>query len=58
MVDVTRLGFKFAWVLGAVFFVMIFYWLLRIILLGKCTRCGQTKSLGGKFCIKCGTQYE
>jgi len=24
MVDVTRLGFKFAWVLGAVFFVMIF----------------------------------
>ena len=57
MFDVTQLAFKFAWVLGAVFLIMIFYWLLRIILLGKCTRCGQTKSLGGKFCIKCGTQY-
>ena len=58
MVDVTQLAFKFAWVLGAVFIVMIFFWFLRIIFLGKCTRCGQTKSLGGKFCINCGARYE
>ena len=58
MVDVTQLAFKFAWVLGAVFIVMIFFWFLRIIFLGKCTRCGQTKSLSGKFCINCGARYE
>ena len=58
MVDFTQMGFKFALVLAVVFLVMIFYLFLRSIFLGKCSRCGQTRSLGGKFCIKCGTRYD
>jgi hypothetical protein len=58
MVDVTQLGYKFALVLAIVFLIIIIYLFLRTIFLGKCTRCGQTRSLGGKFCTKCGTRYD
>ena len=41
MVDLSQLSFKFGLVLGAVFLVIIFYWVLQTIFLGKCTRCGR-----------------
>jgi len=58
MFDVTDFGFKIAWVLGVVFFVMILYFFLRNFFLGKCARCGRVRSPDAKFCSNCGTQYE
>jgi hypothetical protein len=57
-VDLSQLSFKFALLIGAVLLVMIFYFFLRALFLGKCPRCGHRRYMGAKFCINCGHQYE